>query len=684
MNVLESKLSALRGKFRRNYVVFGLSQVLLAACLLAAGTFLCDYLFNLPLAIRAILLFGSIGAIGYVAYRSLIYPLTVPISDDDLALTYENAYPGSANILISAVQLSRDVQRADYPYSKSLTDNVIRHADSYADSLNLERLAPTRELKQRVMVAIASLMICVTAAALFPSEARIWLSRLFLGSAKWPRATTLVVKAPANVVRGKDAVVTIETRGKIPSKVKLTYTTAGGVSATSKFGPKESQKPDEFQYVFTQLLEPVTFQVTGGDDQSEEFTISVKIPPRLHDVELAYHLPAYTGIRGGDRRRGGHVDTLQGTRVEFFGASNEPLSKAWLEFETGSKIDLAVTGKSMTGSFEVKERTSYVVRMVSHIDLENVEVQKFSVEARQDRIPTVTLQKPGRDMLVLADSTITLVTRFDDDYGVKSAAIRFQITRKGEALGGEQTFPIEVQRSSKTFDLSTPFSLGGLALQEGDEITYIVEALDANNVTGPGTGRSNPYKFEVVNRARLEEEVDKLGADVLADLDSLIQLQRKIVSDTDDLATQVKSSGKFEDPHTRRLQSLVLYQDQITLMTETVVMKLVRMIDDITTFNLSHMKIIGALKNVGHTLDGVLKTKSPQAVQFLKNAPASGNLTPAHNKEKEILADLISAHELMLQFAQISGIIRDVKGLIQKEGELKHELIEQEQKKQKK
>jgi hypothetical protein len=687
MSMLGYKLSALRGKFRRNFITFGVSQLLLIVCGIAAGTFLCDYLFNLPWAIRALLLLGSIGGIAYAVYRFLVYPLSVPISDDDLALTYENAYPGSANILISAVQLSRDIQRPDYPYSKILTENVIRHGDSFAESLDLDRLAPTSNLKQKILASVGAAALCLIAASAFPKEAGIWLNRLFLGSAKWPRATTLVVKAPANVVRGKDAVVTIEARGQVPSKLKLSYQTAGGVSASAKFGPKDSQKPAEFQYTFTQLLEAVKFQIQGGDDESDWLTIQVKIPPRLHEVFVAYHLPAYTGIPAGQRQPGGHVDTLQGARVEFFGVSNEPLNKAWLEFENEAKVELKVNGKNMTGSFEVKERTSYIVRMISTIDLENVEVQKFSIEARQDRVPGVTILKPGRDMLVLADSTISLLTKFDDDYGIKSAAVRFQITRKGEPFGKEQTLAIPIDKASKSLQLSTPFALGGLGLQEGDEIAYAVEALDANNVTGPGVGKSNPYKFEVVSRARLEEEVDKLGADVLADLDSLIQLQKKVVTDTDDLASQIKSTGKFEEPHTRRLQSLVLYQDQVTLMTETVVMKLTRMIDDITTFNLSHMRIIGALKNVSHILEAVLKTKSPQAVQFLKNAPASGaaeKLLPAYNKEKEILVDLLSAQEAMLQFAQISGIIRDVKGLIQKENELKQELQQEHKKNQKK
>jgi hypothetical protein len=686
MSLLTYRLEELRARIRRRFVFYGTGRLVIALCAIAAASFACDYLFHLPRGVRGVILVGTIAGLAYVAYRHLLYPLSVKISDDDLAITYENAYPGSANILISAIQLRRDMDREDYPYSKNMSEAVIRHADHFAESLDPERLATTPIVLRHLSTALALVVVLGALASIFPSHAGLWVSRFFLSSAEWPRATTLVVKYPATVVRGDDALIQILGQGVVPSRVRLSYELKSGARGSVKIDP-HADKPNQFSYSFKPVLEPLKFRLSGGDHETGDFEIQVRIPPRLHEVQISYRWPAYTRLAPGPRTPGGHVDALQGTVVEFFGTSNEPLTEAALEFEGGDRVALQVQDRQMNGRFTVKERTRYSVHMLSRNGLANAEKHTFSVEPRMDRPPTVDLKKPGRDMKVLFDSTIPLSASAEDDYGLAAAAILHQITRAAEsAREPERKIDIPVTGWPKSATLKAELALSSLGLKEGDELLYSLEARDANDVTGPGVGRSNSYKFTVVSRAELEDDVDRLGAEVREDIDTLIELQDRILSDTEDLMAAIRPKGNFEETDLRRLSAISLYQEQVTMMAETALLKVVHMVESIEMFKLSHLQIVGALKSVAGLLDGVRSTRSPQATQHLKGAAGPqpvDRLRVAANKETESLKDLLEARDLMRQFADLAGVIRDVKGVLQKESELKHEVIEEIKKKRK-
>jgi hypothetical protein len=196
MTTLGRKIESLRARVRAGYAGHGGGRLVAFAAGFALGSFLCDYLFDLPVGVRAILLLGFLGGSALVIYKHLLKPLRTTFSDDDMTLVFESAYPESKHRLISAVQLGRQLERDDYPYSRQLTQTVLRDAEEFASRLDAGRLGGTRELKRSLGtgagLAATLLLLALTSPTLFG----IWLQRFFLGSAEWPRTTNLVLQIP--------------------------------------------------------------------------------------------------------------------------------------------------------------------------------------------------------------------------------------------------------------------------------------------------------------------------------------------------------------------------------------------------------------------------------------------------------------------------------------------------------
>lgn len=683
MAVLHEKLNRLRTAFRKRYLAYGLSRLGLVVCAIAASSFACDYLFVLPIGVRGVVLAAAAVAIGLTVWRHLVRPLLLPITDDDMALTYEAAFPESSNLLVSAVQLGRQVGRPDYPWSRSLTEELLAEADRFAARIDPSALRSTAGLRRSALWAGAALLSCAALAGAFPAETGIWFQRFLLGNTRWPRSTQLALQYPPTVVRGADAEIVVRAIRGNPTQAWIDYTT-GGVSATIRLS-REDGRPREFRTVFRQLLDTLEFRARGGDDETDWQTVSVRIPPRVEKVELSYRLPAYTGLSAPVRSTGGGVDVLAGSRVEFAGLSDQPLEAAWLlvKQKEEMRVPLEVKGTAIRGEFAVVQRGEYTVHLKGLGGLENTDPSRFPIEVRPDRPPAVAILHPARDMNVLADSKIPLAIEIEDDFGTKEARLQFMIARAGRPAptpDAPQILNLPIPGDPKKVRLTHLFELGALGLAEGDEVSYSVVAQDANDVTGPGIGQSAPYKFLVVSRETMEEQVDNLGAEVLNDIESMIDLQNRTMGDTKDLSGIVAGKGKYEEVDLRRLVNTHLYQEQVTSMSDQAVAKLAGMIDQIRLFGLSQMQIVDRLEAAGEILREAGRTEATEAAKLLKGAPSrvppEELLNRSAEKQRDVLRDLVKAHEVMVEFARMAEVIRGVKGVIDRQRAVRHEVIE--------
>ncbi|MCA8947297.1 MAG: hypothetical protein KDB29_13775, partial [Planctomycetes bacterium] len=93
LQLIEKKLGQLRGHIRLMFFSWGLAKVTMWAAGLTLWLYYTDMLLKLPGGLRVGFLVVAIVVLLVVAVRSLIYPLSRTISDEDLALLVEREYP---------------------------------------------------------------------------------------------------------------------------------------------------------------------------------------------------------------------------------------------------------------------------------------------------------------------------------------------------------------------------------------------------------------------------------------------------------------------------------------------------------------------------------------------------------------------------------------------------------------
>ena len=110
---VSDRLAGLRSRLRRLYLLDGASRVILAILGFMLVTFLADWSLDLPGPLRLVVLAGGVGLTAWMVTRRVALPLSVALTDDDLALLVERSHPELEDRLVSAIQLARGPESPD-------------------------------------------------------------------------------------------------------------------------------------------------------------------------------------------------------------------------------------------------------------------------------------------------------------------------------------------------------------------------------------------------------------------------------------------------------------------------------------------------------------------------------------------------------------------------------------------
>ena len=102
--IVQARLRGLRSKLRALVTLEGLARILVVLGLLVILTFLFDKATPLPAALRLILTLLCAAILVVTLWRSLLVPLAMRMTDDQIAIAAERRFPDLKDRLISTVQ----------------------------------------------------------------------------------------------------------------------------------------------------------------------------------------------------------------------------------------------------------------------------------------------------------------------------------------------------------------------------------------------------------------------------------------------------------------------------------------------------------------------------------------------------------------------------------------------------
>lgn len=527
-------------------------QVSLAECtvlLLAAipalwvvqGT--ADWWFNLPWLVRLILLLADLGVAGYIVYRFAVRPLSRPNTLENAALRVEKEIPEFRTALISAVELASGHPGCAQG-SLGLVKELIARVTAKVQAANLaKRVVKTANLRRWTKWAAISLIVALGLGALFWPKSVTLVERILLSSAPLPTRTIVIpVSRNESAVVGADVKLSAKAEGVIPRGGTLRVVYANGDRQNIPVAPS-SEDAEVFSVTLQNVQQSFTYQFALNDGVGAEFSVTAKTAPVLETLKIVQTYPAYTGLVEAVMPVG-NLTLLAGSKIRLEGTATQALKEAAIQLEgvnEGVKTEAGKPdAKSFKGEFVVPKQglTGISLALTNTEGVASQENTVYRVELVEDHAPLVELLSPtGERLSVLLTSKPRLVFAVKDDYAVKGLALKYELIRPAPPGGdsvtetGEIPIPLPKDGSPQTFvwDLSAQKP----AVTEGCTLNYWIEAMDNNDVTGPGVGQTAKKSLAVVSRAEKRAELLEILGARAAEIEEISNTQKKVNEDLD-------------------------------------------------------------------------------------------------------------------------------------------------------
>jgi hypothetical protein len=522
---VSDRLSGLRASLRRLYALDGAARVLLAALGFVALTFLADWSLDLPSWLRLLLLAGGVGLLAWIVTRRVALPLSVGLSDDDLALLIERKHPELEDRLVSAIQLARAPEAPDR--SPELVAAVVEDAGKLASSLDFTGVLVARHVGKVAGWALAGFLVLGGLALAFPVYASTYAARLAGGSRKWPQQTHLKVLDFAGgrrvCARGEDLTIAVAYEGRRPRQCFLRYEFASGEEGTERMNPLAG---DRFQATFSRLSGPFTFTVEGNDDTTSEHRVEVVNQPTIELSRLWFEYPAYmrkANTPSDQPEPMGNIVAPIHTKVRFEAVASEDLESAVLKTGLRGKEEAAplqVTPvsdghpRAFAGVFAVTEPLGeYSFELKAKNGLSNRDPIRFALKGVEDRAPDIVVRDPLGDEFVTDVCARPLEIEVRDDHGIARVALEWRTVSQHADRQKDWT-ALDYGREQNSRDYGEALirsehvmDVGTLGLQAGDHVELRFRAEDYKDVGGRNVRTSKVYKLSVVSTVQLEKEL---------------------------------------------------------------------------------------------------------------------------------------------------------------------------------
>lgn len=213
-----------------------------------------------------------------------------------------------------------------------------------------------------------------------------------------------VVNEDLKAIENKDFKLIVKTAGEVtPESAQITYNNETYFLQQKAVG--------EFEYVFTQPKEMVTFQLSANDVTSKPYTIDVVETPSLLNFEMVLDYPNYTRKRDETLKSTGNALVPEGTQIKW-----QLKTKSTDEVFLYAK-DTIGFNSDKAGVFEASKQvfSNYDYTLsTSNKNLKDYENLAFRIDVVKDEYPEINL-KVEKDSLDL--QSLYFYGQVSDDYG---------------------------------------------------------------------------------------------------------------------------------------------------------------------------------------------------------------------------------------------------------------------------
>ncbi len=649
------RFTAARRRVRKVILVKGGTLVVFAACLSFGLSVILDRLFFLRSPYRMGLFVGSIAAISLFLVRFLLVPLSRRLSARRIAQGVEEKHPELGDMLLSAVELSEQLETGETYTSKQLVSAVSEEAARRTRAIDFRSILPFSSVGRALVGTLAVVCGVGVYCYLHPTVAENVLRRiLFPYSGPPPLTFTQLKVTPGNalVLTGTDVEIKAITAGRIPGKAFLYlkgHDAPGGQEGWDKKVLRGKTK-GEFQYRLSEVLRPISYRLKAGDARSETYTVSVTEAPVIVGVEVDYTYPDYTARPPEKKAGSGDVAAVRGTKVRIAAKANKPLKTAQVRFGDETQSLVFVRDETIRSQeFEIKKDESYSFHLVDTYGFANTEAITYGIRALEDRPPVVGIRSPEKYSDATPDAVVNVAFRAADDFGIEKIWLEYSVSgaelkeEKDKVAGDERkgTLAIEIASRGKTeVEGEYPLSLAelggqGSGVRVGELVVFRVVAEDKNVLSGPGRGVSSEHTIRVISSESSLRKIEQEQQDLERRLQRLVNQQKENKKLVDNLTAAVRGKESPSEGEKKSLEEAKSVQRQIEEAGRQLAKDFASTLEKMRESPMIRVRSVIEMADITGALEGVSAAEMPAATKKASEASKSEMAPDRENKLRE-------------------------------------------------
>lgn len=496
-----------------------------AAMLLGVGALTVWLLASEGLPLAAVVLFVLAAVVGTLACAA--WPVRQPPTDLQLARFIEEQAGGLDDVVVTAAQ---------HGGSPSAPGAALRHqAVRAVEEVGYDRIISSAALRRAAMGALAGTLVLLAGSAAFaPTMTR----GLGVAAAYLLPSRLLIEVAPGTtkVRAGSPLTITARLRGL---EAGLVPELIVGADPAAKAIRMTAAGDGTFAVTFEKVQESFPYAVTAGPSRSDDFSIEVIRPARVARIDLRYRYPEGLGLPPRVEEDGGDIFGPAGTTVDLTIVTDKSITAGALTLADGTRVALAGESTTLSASLPISADGAYRVALTDVDGLENPGDTEYFIRMLNDRPPDVRVLRPGGDKQVTPLEEVEIEARAEDDFGVASLELVFQVPGQKDTVIPFETGR-EVSASGKHL-----IQLESLGVRPGDFVTYHARARDVGRGRRGTDTLSDIFFLEVkpFEETFVAAQSQSMSMQGNPQLQELAEAQKEIISATWKLEARAKRAG---------------------------------------------------------------------------------------------------------------------------------------------
>jgi hypothetical protein len=560
-NWLLAKLDAFIRKYYINQLIRGSLILLICLLVYVLVVSISEYYLYLPVWLRVtvaglFILFGSSALIFWIILPlSKMARLGKTLSHEDAAAIVGRHFPEISDKLLNTLQLKR---QSDGQSSRELIEASINQKAGQIAVVPIGHAVDLTRNKKYLPYLLPPLLIGVFILVAAPNVFKDASSRLLQPTTTFEKPAPFafhVLSTPLAVVRNSDFVLKASVKGSsLPADLS--------VELNGERIPMVALDNHIFQYTIRNVSTQVTFRLYGAGFYSQPYTLRVVQKPVLKAIKVHIDYPDYTGRKDEMRTSLGDMTLPVGTKVGW-GFLTEYTDDATLRWASGKVVALPKQGTLFGYQHQFLQDTSYTIALRNR-QSPVIDSFQYKVQVIRDQYPVIQMQQ-FRD--TIAGKQVLVTGTAGDDYGITRILFHYEVSsNKGRRIAA-RAIPLKVAGGSMT-PFQQYFDIDALHLQQGQKLSYFVEAWDNDGVHGPKASRSEVMSYHMYTPNQLDSAINANAEQINSGLSRGAQQSQQMQQEYKELQNKMLEGGEMSFEQQQNIQEMMDRQQQLQKQIE--------------------------------------------------------------------------------------------------------------------